>query len=87
MTTIISRALARGQKIIENIVNFSLPDPAGFIFAAAMLQIPNRVALFRMFLVARRGIDKAVSCSACYRRFVVIHANGAVRHILQKVKI
>ena len=78
--------LTGGDQIVHNVVDLALPDPSGFGFTAAVLQIQNRIMFFWMCFIARRRIDKAGAVSSGHGTVVIIHPDSAVWDVLKKIK-
>ena len=70
------------QQIVGNIVDLALPDPADFVFTAAVLEIKHGVAAVRLCFISGRRINKAVAPAPGQCGFIEVHTHRAVRHIL-----
>src|SRR4029453_6717082 len=71
--------------VVNNDVVASLPDPAGFIFSATVLQVEHRVTLLRLRIVVRRKVDERMAPRAGDLRVVPDVAHLAVGHVLNGV--
>ena len=53
--------LPAGDQVVEDEVGMALPDPAGLIFAAAVLKIKHRVTRLGLRVIARRRVDQGMT--------------------------
>src|SRR5262245_40295531 len=75
------------DQVVHDKTSVALPSPAGFIFARAVLQIQHRVALARVLVIVRWGVNKAVAVRVVGFREVMNLAKLAMRNVLQCVEV
>ena len=63
----------------------ALPDPAGLVLAAAVLQVEHRIPLRPLLVVTGRRVDQRVAPRAGHLRVVPDLADLSVRHVLDRV--
>ena len=80
-------ALTTSDQVIQNIVELSLPEPAGFVLAAAMLNIEYRITLIRIVRITGRRIHPTGTVTPINLRFVLLHGDCTVGNILQEIII
>ena len=78
-------AFAVRNEVVKDIVDLPLPDPAGFVLAAAVVQVQHRIAPVRIFTVRCRGIDPDVVHIPGFGGAVDFHVDGAMGHIAIQV--
>src|SRR5207302_10612881 len=76
-----------GDQVIHDQAGESLPAPAGFIFARAVLQIEHRVTLARVLVVIRRRVNETVAVCVAGLREVVNFAELSMWHVLERVEV
>ena len=74
------------QKVIHDMIDLSLPDPAPFILPETMLKIQNRIFFFSFF-IARRHIADTGLRSARHGGVQILMPDRPVRHIPHQAEI
>ena len=75
------------EEVVEDEVDAALIGPAGFIFAGAVLEIEDRVALGGGGVVVGRGVDEGAAPGFLNFGEVGLDTDGAVGHVLGGVEV
>ena len=79
--------LALGDQVVEDEVGAPLPDPAGLVLAAAVLQVEHGIARPGLRVVAGGQVDQRVPPRPGRLRRVPDLADLSVRHVLDRVVV
>ena len=78
---------ALGDQVVHDQAGVPLAAPAGFILAAAVLQIQHRIALGRVLVIIRRRVNEAAENGIGVLGIVEGLPQLAMRHVLDGVEV
>ena len=79
--------LALGDQVVEDEVRAPLPDPAGLVFPAAVLQVEHGIAHLDLRVVAGRQVDQRVAPATGRLRRVPDLTDLPVGHVLDRIVV
>ncbi len=78
---------ALGDQVVHDEAGVSLVAPAGFIFAAAVLQVEHGIAPGRILFIVRRRVDEAAEHGVGVLGRIEGLAQLAMRHVFESVEV
>ena len=78
---------ALGDQVVHDQPGVALAAPAGFVLAAAVLQIQHRITLGRVLLIIRRGVNEAAEHGVGALGMVERLPQLAMRHVLDGIEV